>query len=151
MTANTAQSCSLEVRRLIRAPRSRVYQAWTDPAQLKEWFGPENVQTLELDADVRVGGKYRWRVRNDDGEEMTAKGEYLELVPDKKLVFTWGWLDDEDWASQVSIVTVELTDADGGTEVRLTHEKLPSELSRDRHAQGWQSILNKLEKFVDAA
>jgi uncharacterized protein YndB with AHSA1/START domain len=137
----------LEIRRVMNAPRDRVYAAWTDPAQLKEWFGPEKVQTRDLIADARVGGEFRWDLINPGGEKMTCRGEYRELQPGKKIVFTWQWEDDEDWENHVSIVTVELDDAGAGTELRLTHEKLPNKESRDGHTQGWNSALDKLEKF----
>ena len=142
-----AEKLSLEIKRLIKAPRDRVYAAWTDPAQLKEWFGPENVQTRDLIVDARMGGKFRWDVTNSEGEKMTMRGEYRELQPGKKIVFTWQWEDDEDWENHVSIVTVELADAGAATELRLTHEKLPNEESRDGHTRGWNSALDKLEKF----
>ncbi len=129
MTTNVPDKISLEIKRVIKAPRDRVYAAWTDPAQLREW------------------GKFRWELTNCDGEEMTMRGEYRELQPGKKIVFTWQWEDDEDWKQRDSVVTVELSDCDGGTEVRLTHEQLPSEESRDRHTEGWKSVLNKLERF----
>jgi uncharacterized protein YndB with AHSA1/START domain len=147
MTTNASDKVSLEITRFIKAPRDRVYAAWTDLAQLKQWFGPENVQTRELVVDVRVGGKYRWDLTNSEGEKMTCRGEYRELKPNKKIVFTWQWDDDEDWENRTSIVTVELDDADGGTELRLVHEQLPNEASRDGHTQGWNSALDKFEKF----
>src|SRR5436190_2898111 len=143
----TKEKTRLEISRVIEAPRDRVYAAWTDPEQLKQWFGPQNVKTRELVADARVGGTFRWDIINSEGEEMTMRGEFRELQPDKKIVFTWQWEDDEDWEQRDSVVTVELSDCDGGTEVRLTHEQLPSEESRERHTEGWQSVLNKLEKF----
>ena len=142
-----AEKLSLEIKRLIKAPRDRVYAAWTDPAQLKQWFGPESVQTRELIADARVGGKFRWDLTNAEGEEMTCRGEYLELQPGKKIVFTWQWDDDEVWENHTSVVTVELDDCDGGTELRLTHEQLPNEESRDGHTGGWNSALDKFETF----
>ncbi len=138
---------SVEIKRFIKAPRDRVYAAWTDPAQMRQWFGPENVQTRELIADARVGGTFRWDLINADGEEMTMRGEFRELKSNEKVVFTWQWEDDEDWENHISIVTVELDDADGGTELRLTHEQLPNEESRDGHTRGWNSALDKLEKF----
>src|SRR5205807_2689960 len=64
MTAKGSERLSLEIKRLIKAPRDRVYAAWTDPTQLKQWFGPEKVQTRELVADARVGGKFRWDLTN---------------------------------------------------------------------------------------
>jgi uncharacterized protein YndB with AHSA1/START domain len=149
MTTKASDKVSLEIKRFINAPRARVYAAWTDPAQLKEWWGPEGVRTRNLVADPRVGGKYRWDLTSPEGEEMTVFGEYRELVPGKKIVFTWKWDDDENWEEHNSIVTVELFDRDGGTELRFIHEKLPSEESRDRHNEGWNSVLDRLEKFFN--
>ena len=143
----TTEKTSLEIKRFINAPRDRVYAAWTDPVQLKEWWGPKEVRTLKIVADTRVGGKYRWDLVNQEGEQMSVFGEYRELVPAKKVVFTWKWDDDEAWENHVSVVTVELSDCDGGTELRLIHQQLPSETSRDRHTEGWNRVLDKLEKF----
>jgi uncharacterized protein YndB with AHSA1/START domain len=139
---------SLEIRRVIKAPRDRVYAAWTDPEQLRQWFGPENVRTRKLVAETRVGGKFRWDLTSPEGEEMTVEGEYRDLQPGKKIVFTWQWQDDEAWQHHNSIVTLELSDAPGGTELRLLHQDLPSEESRDRHTEGWNSLLNELKKFL---
>lgn len=147
MTTKTSDKLSREITRLIKAPRDRVYAAWTDPAQLKQWFGPATVQTDSLLADARVGGEFRWDLTNCDGEKMTVRGEYRELQLNKKIVFTWQWQDDENWEEHVSVVTVELTDRNGDTELRLTHEQLPSEESRDRHGEGWNSVLDKLVAF----
>jgi uncharacterized protein YndB with AHSA1/START domain len=142
-----AEKLSLEIKRFIRASRDRVYAAWTDPAQLKEWFGPESVQTRNLIADVRVGGEFRWDLTDQEGKEVTISGEYREVEPGKKIVFTWRLEGDEDWKNH-STVTVEFFDREGGTEIRLTHEKLPNEASRDDHTQGWNSVLDKVEKFL---
>jgi uncharacterized protein YndB with AHSA1/START domain len=151
MTAKGDGNVFLEIRRFIDAPRDRVYAAWTDPAQLREWFGPENVQTRNLVVEPRVAGKFRWAVINPEGEKMTVVGEYRELQPGRKIVFTWQFEDDEDWENQESVVRVELSDCDGGTELRLIHEKLPGEASRDSHTRGWKSVLDKLERFCKAA
>ena len=84
MTTKGSEKLSLEIKRLIKAPRDRVYAAWTDPAQMKQWFGPENVQTRNLIADARVGGEFRWDLVNSEGEKMTMRGEYRKLQPDKR-------------------------------------------------------------------
>jgi glutathione S-transferase len=147
MTTKTTDKLSVEIRRFIKAPRDRVYAAWTDPVQLPKWFGPESVTTEALSADTRVGGKYQWDLTNSEGEKMTARGEYRELQPGRKIVFTWQWDDDEIWENHISIVTVELSDRDGGTDLRLIHENLPNETSRDGHNGGWNSALDKLEKL----
>ncbi len=148
MRTKSDETPILTINRFIKAPRDRVYAAWTDPEQLKEWFGPEQVQTRSLTADSRVGGKFQWDLTGPEGDEMTVSGEYRELLPGRKIVFTWQWQDDEDWAKHHSVVTVELSDRDGGTDLRLTHEKLPNENSRTGHTRGWNSALDKLEKWL---
>jgi glutathione S-transferase len=140
---------SLEIERFINAPRDRVYAAWTDSVQLKKWFGPENIKTRDLVADLRVGGKFRWDCTDPEGKEVTISGEYRELQPGKRIVFTWKLEEDEDWKNHSSIVTVEFFDREDGTEVHLTHENLPTKPSRDDHKQGWESVFEKLEKFLN--
>ena len=140
---------SLEIKRFIKASPDRIYAAWTDPAQLEEWFGPENVKTRDLVADVRVGGQFRWDCTDPEGNEMTITGEYRELEPGRKIVFTWQHEGNEDWKNNSSIVTAEFFEREGGTEIHLTHERLPTEASRDDHEQGWNSVLDRLEKFLN--
>ena len=148
MTTKTGEKTSLQIERFIKVAPDRVYAALTDPAQLKQWLGPEGVRTRSLTADVRVGGKYRWDLTSPEGEEMSAFGEYRELIPGKKVVFTWKWDDDEVWENRTSLVAVEFSERESGTELLFTHEQLPSEESRDRHNEGWNSILDQLEKFL---
>jgi uncharacterized protein YndB with AHSA1/START domain len=143
-----AEKLSLEIRRFIRAPRDRVYAAWADPEQLKKWFGPENVATRDLIADVRLEGQFRWDCTDPEGKEVTISGEYRELQPGRKIVFTWRLEDDEDWKNHSSLVTVEFFDREGGTEIHLTHENLPTKPSRDDHTEGWKRVVDKLEKFL---
>ena len=85
---------SLQITRLLEAPRDRVYAAWTDPAQLVKWLGPADVQTTNVVADARVGGELRWDLTAPGGEAATMRGEYRELQPNRKIVFTWRWEDE---------------------------------------------------------
>ena len=147
MRTKSQERPSLKIKRFIKAPRERVFAAWTDPDQLKEWFGPEHVRTRSLIADPQAGGKFQWELTSPDGEELTVIGEYQEVVPNQKIVFIWQWQDDDDWVTD-SVVTVELTDAEGGTDLCLTHVRLPNENSRNGHTKGWNSSLDKLEKWL---
>jgi uncharacterized protein YndB with AHSA1/START domain len=115
MSGKTAEKTSLEIKRLIKAPRDRVYAAWTDPEQLRQWFGPENVRTQNLIADAREGGKFQWDLIDSEGDQLTMLGEFRELQPDRKIVFTWQWQNDEKWENYFSVVTIDLEDANGGT------------------------------------
>jgi uncharacterized protein YndB with AHSA1/START domain len=142
------EQLSVKVKRFIKAPRERVYAAWADPAQLTKWFGPGTVVTRKLTADVRVGGRFQWECTDPEGKEVTISGQYHEVVPGRKIVFTWRLEEDDDWKDHNSMVTVEFFDQADGTEVRLTHENLPTKPSRDDHEQGWNSVLDKLEEFI---
>ena len=105
---------------------------------------PEGCETLELTVDARVGGQYVWRLRTPDGFEMKAFGEYREVRPRERLVYTWVWADDPEWENHESIVTVEFIARDAHTtELKLTHENLPSRDSRDNHIGGWTSALDR--------
>ena len=142
---NTAnESNRLQVSRLIRAPRERVFAAWTVAAQIKNWFGPATCRVTDAQIDLRVGGHYRFQVVNEPDGALAVGGEYREIAAPAKLVFTWQWEDDEDWADVVSIVTVDFAETTGGTEVVIAHTGLPSAESAGRHEHGWNGCLDKL-------
>jgi uncharacterized protein YndB with AHSA1/START domain len=89
--------------------------------------------------------------RNENHDDESSREHFArgrEIVPGKKIVFIWKHCDDELWENPISIVTVEFLDRNGGTDLRLKHEQLPGEQSRDGHNRGWNSMLDRLEKFV---
>jgi uncharacterized protein YndB with AHSA1/START domain len=149
MTSKITEKTSLEIKRMIKAPRDLVYAAWTNPDELKEWFGPEGVKTRAIVVDTREGGIFRWDLIDTEGDEMTIRGEFREVDPGRKIVFTWQFEGDAKWKDHVSVVTVEFNDAgEDETEVRLRHEQLPDEDSRDKHTEGWINVFDKLETFI---
>src|SRR5262245_40600129 len=82
---------TLEVRRTIRAPRQRVFDAWTKAEELNRWHspGPSTVDLAEV--DLRVGGKWRIDMRGAGGEAWQVHGVYREIDPPRRLVYTWSW------------------------------------------------------------
>ena len=139
-------STTLNVRRFIAAPRARVFAAFTDPNDYAQWVGPGPCQCLEAKLDAREGGTFKVRMKTASGGEMEVRGEYLEVRNPERLVFTWQW-DDPEWDKATSQVTVNFLELDGGTDVQLTHERLPSVTSRDNHTQGWSGSFDKLADF----
>ena len=100
----------LNVTRTFAAPREAVYEAWTDPEHLKQWWGPEGMDAPVAELDVRSGGKYRTCMRSPDGkQEMWVGGEYVEVSPPQRLVFTWAWEHDTS-ADRETLVKVEFRD-----------------------------------------
>jgi uncharacterized protein YndB with AHSA1/START domain len=118
----------------VRAPASEVYEMFTDPAKLVRWIG---IRAL---LEPRPGGTFRFELM--PGE--FCSGRYLELVPGRRVVFTWGWesgtLPVEPGSSTVE---VELEERAGVTRVRLTHHGLAPEM-RPWHAEGWERFLPRL-------
>ena len=142
--STTTVKPSLTLKRRLNAPPAKVYAAWTDPTQIKRWFGPTQVETLSAAADVRVDGRYRIVMRGSDGEEHDVSGVYREVVPNEKLVFTWAWRTTPE---RESLVTVTLKADGSGTILTLTHEQFFDEPARDRHQSGWTGALDKLEAY----
>lgn len=122
----------------IAAQPETVFPYFTDPARYVRWMGRE--ATLE----AVPGGSYRVRMR--DGVEVS--GHFVEVDPPQRLVFTWGWIDDERVAAGSTRVTVTLEAAQGGTRVTLLHHDLPSERAREQHSDGWRMYLDRLEVSV---
>ncbi len=136
---------SLTLKRRFNAPPAKVFSAWTDPEKLKRWMGPGEVKTLIAESDPRSGGRYRIVMRSPDGEDHDISGVYREVIPNEKLVFTWAWKSTPE---RESLVTISFKSDGAGTLLTLTHEQFFDEAARDRHQQGWNGSLEKLEKFV---
>jgi uncharacterized protein YndB with AHSA1/START domain len=125
----------------VRASADAVYAMFTDPAQLVRWIG------IRAMLEPRPGGQFRFELM--DGE--FCSGRYLELVPGRRVVFTWGW---ESGALPVapgsSTVEVDLDERDGVTHVRLTHRGLDAAM-RGMHAEGWSRYLPVLAALLEGS
>ncbi len=135
---------TLRVVRQLGAGRAAVFQAWTDPSILRQWFSPEDCSTSMAEVDLPVGGQYRIGMRTSEGNLRIVTGVYQEIVDPVRLVFTWSW---EGGDTQDTLVTVELIDRGEATELILTHERFRSEESRDQHGQGWTGCLAGLARL----
>ena len=138
---------TLHLRRTFHAPREKVFRAWTDPEELKHWWGPEGYATPTAEVDLRVGGRYRLGMRKlPDGEIFYLAGTYREVRHPEKLVYTWRWEAEPEMGE--TLVTVEFHDVGKATEVVLTHEFFPNQEVRDDHNKGWNSCLDCLAKTL---
>ena len=138
----------LVITRTFNAPVERVYAAWTDAEQIKRWFAPGDMSVPEAEADARQGGRYRVQMSEagSDCEFHTAGGVYREVVPNRRLVFTWQWQGSD----LETLVTLEFKPVSANeTELTLCHEGFDSEDTREKHGQGWDGCLAKLEAFLD--
>lgn len=82
--------------RVFDAPRALVFRMWTDPDHVMKWFGPRGFTCTLHEMDVRVGGRWRFDMKAPDGTLYPNRIEYLEIVPDERLVFDHGRDVDDD-------------------------------------------------------
>ena len=145
MSVDTKVKPSLTIKRRLKAPPAKVFAAWTDPEKMKRWVAPGDAITVRAESDARVGGRYRWVMKAQSGEEHDVSGIYREVIANEKLVFTWAWKSTPERQSQVTV----LLKPDGdGTMLTLIHEHFFDADARDRHQRGWNGSLDKLEALV---
>jgi uncharacterized protein YndB with AHSA1/START domain len=139
----------LVLTRLIDAPRSALYRCWTEPALLERWFAPAPLTTRVISLDVRPGGASDIVMRDPEGAEYPARGVYLEVVENERIVTTdaylAGWMPSE---KPFMTAIISFADEDGGTrytaiarhwtaEDRKTHEEMGFH-------EGWGQCANQL-------
>src|ERR1700749_4265882 len=107
----TARLRSLPLARRIKAPPAKVWAEINQPDLMLQWWGPDAGPTLSVVADIRPGGRFRVAFRLLQGAEDNATGVYREVVPEKKLVFTW---DLPGAPEPASLVPFPLEPFDGG-------------------------------------
>jgi len=145
---NRPQSFELELARLIKAPRAKVYDAFVTREALMAWMCPRSMSVPEASVDARVGGRYRLVMRARDRSTFVVGGVYRELVRPERLVFTWQW-EGEVMPGVETLVTVTFSDQEGGTLLKVHHTGFPDAAMRDNHGQGWNSSFNKLTDLLD--
>jgi uncharacterized protein YndB with AHSA1/START domain len=125
----------------------KVWRAWTDPEAIKRWWGPGGHDPVSLaQLDVRVGGRFRIVFGGAQGRDHEVQGVYKEVVPNKKLVFTWTWPNSTP--ERESLVTIVFNSVGGGTELEFLHAELFDEAVRDGHKRGWGDSFAKLEEYL---
>ena len=136
--------------RTLAAPVARVYAAWTEASLLARWMAAAPYRVLEAETDPRIGGIYRVKVVGPDGDEHLTTGEFLELVPDRRVVQTWlyaGAFGRDDAPSRLTIDLRALGPA--LTEVTLTHDRIPDTEAYAQLDAGWAACLDALEALLD--
>ncbi|MGH2757191.1 MAG: SRPBCC family protein [Actinomycetota bacterium] len=124
----------LVVERRVDVPAEKVFRFFADGGLWMQWQG------VDAEIDLRPGGTFRVNVTGDG----YASGRFVEIVENRKVVFTWGW---ERAGSLVppgsSTVVIDLLPSEGGTLIRLTHSGLPED-ELEVHRQGWENYLGRL-------
>jgi uncharacterized protein YndB with AHSA1/START domain len=140
----------LRLERTLRAPRSVVYGALIDAANLGEWWGPQGFAARAVAFDARVGGTYLIVMQPPDGEAFRLSGEFRRVERPTRLAYTFRWdpphLDDRE-----TMVTLVLEDAAEETVLRLTQGGFATEERYLLHENGWSETFDRLELFLSGA
>jgi uncharacterized protein YndB with AHSA1/START domain len=132
----------------IKATPDKVFNAWTSQEQLVKWFRPRTDGHVEVNQfDCTVGGPFDLTMVFADGDRVRMKGNYQEINPPNKIVFTWLWVEGVSTSNE-TLVTVDITPIDIGTRLTLTHERFVTAHDRDQHSSGWGPILNRLASIL---
>jgi uncharacterized protein YndB with AHSA1/START domain len=140
-----SKAAVVEITRVFDAPPERVYEAWLDRDEWASWIGPEGIHCDIPLFEPRVDGRYRLTMHLPDGRLLPVAGTFTRLEPNRRFSFTWSMEGDP----RQTLVSVELRDLNGRTELTLRHEGLPTD-ERDGHGRGWNSAFNKLVSHLAA-
>ena len=139
---------TVRLHRVLRASPEKVYRAFLNPEALAKWLPPYGFTATVHHLDARVGGTYRMSFTNfTTGNSHAFGGEYLELVPGERLVYT-DKFEDPNLPGEMH-VTVELKEVFCGTELNITQEGVPAVIPAEACYMGWQESLTLLAQLVE--
>jgi uncharacterized protein YndB with AHSA1/START domain len=150
---------STRVSRHIRTTRSAVYQALLDPEAIARWRVPDGMTSRVHEFDPREGGRLRISLTYDEPDRVgkstsrtdTYRGQFVELVPDEKVVEELEFETDDATLHTTMTITTTLTDAGEGTDVLLVHEGVPDSVPRVDNEAGMRTALENLANLVESA
>jgi uncharacterized protein YndB with AHSA1/START domain len=136
----------VRIERTFAAPAEDVFDAWTSPEVMRRWFhcGPD-WETPLAEVDLRVGGQVRVLMRQPDGSEAGARGEYTVIERPHRLVMTWTFDDDP---SNEQLMELSFSESDGSTTVLLVNSRISQDERRRAQDWGWQACLDELERVL---
>jgi uncharacterized protein YndB with AHSA1/START domain len=147
----SAEAAELElvITRTLDAPRTLVFEAWTQPERLKQWWGPRGFTLPACDLDLRPGGAYRFHMRSPEGTDHWSQGVFREIVPPERLVMAGCWVDALGKPKgPETVVTITLEDDGGRTRLTLHQTGFESVTARDEHRSGWSSSFECLAEYI---
>ena len=154
-----AEKLSLTITRVFDAPRERVWQAWTDPQQIEQWWGPEGFSTRVERQELRAGGRSRYVMVGPDGTEYPVEGAFIEITPQEKIVTTDEFAEDYQPPTETDLPTGMITtflfeDMGEKTKVTIiiTHPTVEQKAQHEAMGvvAGWDSSLDCLAGYLQA-
>ena len=125
-----------------------VFAAFHEPEYLSEWFAPGDCSVTQIMSDFKEGGRYRIKMMDPSGIEMSLTGEYVTILANEQLSFSWAWEDDMEESVMTSVdIHFEKTDEDN-VRLVLIQQGFLNKQECDQHNYAWMSCLEKLAVFA---
>ena len=155
--AATTATETLEVRHQYKATPEQVFAAWANPEALSQWFGPHSHKCSVEQWDMREGGEYRMRMipvaedtecGGDSSQDSVCAGQFVQIIESRTIAMTFSWIENGSDIGE-TLLTVEFFEKENGTELVLTHERLPDPEVAEMHKGGWMGTVECLEQYLD--
>ena len=146
VTSGTTYQLLLE--REFNAARDLVFEVWSEPKHLANWWGPNGFSMPFCEVDFRVGGKYRICMRSPEGEDHWLRGEYKVIDRPERLVFTWLRENPDGSIWCETLVEISFEGHEDTTRFRMHQTGFSTAAHRDEHRGGWSECLNRLANYV---
>lgn len=133
---------------ILAAPPEDIFRMLTDSAELSQWWGPHGFTLPAVDLNLTEGGRYRFRMRPPDGEPFHLAGEFLEIDPPWRLVYTFRW-EEPTPDDRETVVDLALHSDGKGTRLALSQGPFLTEERLALHRSGWTESFEKLRAVLD--
>lgn len=137
----------LELERELPAKPAAVFAAFTEPSELRKWWGPQGFTIPSVDFRPRLGGTYRIEMQPPEGDSFHLRGEFREVDPPARLAYTFEW-EDPDPDDIETLVRLSFREVGGSTDVAMTQAPFRTEARRALHRDGWGDSFDKLERLL---
>jgi uncharacterized protein YndB with AHSA1/START domain len=137
----------VHLERVLPAPRTLVFRMHAEPDLLAQWWGPHGFTAPSVELDLRVGGSYRIAMQPPEGDRFFLSGEFREVDPATRLVYTFRW-EPPDPDDRETVVVFSLRDRGGSTALTVDQRSFATDARRAIHEQGWTESLDRLEELI---
>jgi len=144
---NAGEGFWLRIKHVLPAPRTEIWTAMTDPAQVRRWWGPKGFSVPTLEFEPVVGKSLRITMQPPEGEAFHLDGEFREVDPPSLLAFTFRW-DPPEPDDRETVVTLSVRDRGPLTEVDLEQGEFATQERLTLHDDGWSESFEKLEELL---
>ena len=138
---------------LFKAPVARLYKAWTNPEEIKQWFGPRPHSIADARCDLQIDGDWCFVMNDSETQREQLEGKYLAIEENAKLIFSWRHVkqlaDGQRHETAYSKVTVDFIDCGDSTQIDLCHEAIKEEDGRLGVGRGWHACFEHIQLMID--